>query len=88
MTIQDIGRQAKSAARKLATAPTQQKNQALQCMAEMLLASSNEILDANQQDLEEARQAGLSPAMLDRLMLNPGRLQGIAADLLLCGAIA
>ena len=82
MTIQDTGRRAKSAARRLATAPTEQKNQALQGMAEMLLASSNEILDANQQDLEEARQAGLSPAMLDRLMLNPGRLQGIAADLL------
>jgi glutamate-5-semialdehyde dehydrogenase len=59
-----------------------QKNQALHCMADMLLASASAILDANQQDLAEARNAGLSPAMLDRLMLNPSRLQGIAADLL------
>jgi glutamate-5-semialdehyde dehydrogenase len=82
MTIQEIAERAKSAARSLAVTPTAQKNQALQNMAESLFVSSVEILDANLQDLEEARNAGLPPAMLDRLMLDPARLQGIASDLI------
>jgi glutamate-5-semialdehyde dehydrogenase len=47
-----------------------------------LLTSSAEILEANLQDLAEARNAGFSAAMLDRLMLNQTRLQNIAADLI------
>jgi glutamate-5-semialdehyde dehydrogenase len=81
MTMIELGTRAKTAARSLAIAPTTQKNRALHCMAETLLASSSEILEANLQDLAEARNAGLSPAMLDRLMLNNTRLQDIAADL-------
>jgi glutamate-5-semialdehyde dehydrogenase len=82
MTIDELGKRAKSAARSLAVASASQKDQVLQCMAEIILASSSAILDANLQDLAEARNAGLSPAMLDRLMLNPARLKGIATDLL------
>jgi glutamate-5-semialdehyde dehydrogenase len=81
MTMIELGIRAKTAARSLAIAPTTQKNRALHCMAETLLTSSSQVLEANLQDLAEARSAGLSPAMLDRLMLNNTRLQGIAADL-------
>ncbi len=70
MTIQEIAPRAKSAARSLAVAPTDKKNKALSSMADSLLASSADILEANLQDLAEARNAGLSAAMLDRLMLN------------------
>lgn len=82
MTIQEIAQRAKSATRSLAVAPTNQKNKALSCLADTLLASSVEILEANLQDLVEARNAGLSAAMLDRLMLNQTRLQSIASDLI------
>jgi len=82
MTIQELGQRAKSASRELAVASTAQKNEALHYLAEILLNSSGEILEANQQDLAEARHAGLSTTMLDRLMLNPARLKGIAADLI------
>jgi glutamate-5-semialdehyde dehydrogenase len=81
MTVLETARRAKSAAGILASSPTEQKNQALSCLALALLAASDEILEANLQDLAEARNAGLSPAMLDRLMLNHTRLQSIAADL-------
>jgi glutamate-5-semialdehyde dehydrogenase len=82
MTIQEIAQRSKAAARKLAIAPADQKNQALNCLADTLLASSGEILKANLQDLADARNLGLSAAMLDRLMLNQTRLEGIAADLI------
>jgi glutamate-5-semialdehyde dehydrogenase len=77
----EMGKQARAAARKLGRASSEQKNAALLCLAEALLSSSAEILAANAEDLAAARQAGLSAAMLDRLMLNPERLQGMSADL-------
>jgi len=87
MTIQEIAPRAKSAARSLAVAPTDKKNKALSSMADSLLASSADILEANLQDLAEARNAGLSAAMLDRLMLNQTRLQSIASDLISVAAL-
>ncbi len=81
MNMNEIGKQARQAARLLAIAPTEQKRRALFRLAELLETSSDEILQANQQDLSSAAASGLSPALLDRLMLNPSRLGGIAADL-------
>lgn len=77
----EMGKQAREAARKLGRASSEQKNAVLLCLADALLSSTAEILAANAEDLAEARQAGLSAAMLDRLTLNPERLQGISADL-------
>jgi glutamate-5-semialdehyde dehydrogenase len=81
MNMNELGKKARQAARLLATATTDQKRRALFRLAELLELSSDEILLANQQDLSAAAASGLSPALLDRLMLNPSRLGGIAADL-------
>jgi glutamate-5-semialdehyde dehydrogenase len=77
----EMGKKARQAARKLGRASSEQKNAALLCLADALLSSSAEILAANAEDLAEAREAGLSAALLDRLTLNPERLQSISADL-------
>jgi len=71
---------AKSAARKLAGVSTATKNQALETIAEALFSRQDEILTANQQDVERAADAGLAEAPLNRLKLSPEKLQAIAAD--------
>jgi len=81
MNMMDVGRKARLAARSLARASTHQKNAALESLAQALLRDSGGILAANALDVEQGQRAGLTPALLDRLTLNPARLQGIAADL-------
>lgn len=76
-----MGKRARLAAQALSRATTEQKNLALRCLSERLISAGDAILAANGDDLADAQSNGLSPAMLDRLMLNPSRLQGIAADL-------
>lgn len=70
---------AKNAAPALAAADTALKNRALDAIAHGLEQAEKDILQANSRDLEEARRAGLSPGMLDRLMLNSARLHALAA---------
>jgi glutamate-5-semialdehyde dehydrogenase len=74
------GQAAQAAARKLARLPTQVKNRALLNIAETLETHQEEALAANQQDYETARSEGLNEAMLDRLLLTPERLRGVAKD--------
>lgn len=78
--LDEMGKAAKAASYQLATLSTAEKNRVLMTIAEQLEAQSAEILAANQQDLVDARQNGMSEALLDRLMLNPARLKGIADD--------
>nr|WP_216599377.1 glutamate-5-semialdehyde dehydrogenase [Vibrio hepatarius] len=75
-----MGKAAKDAAFQLATASTAQKNQALAIIADELEANSATILAANAKDIELGREAGLTDALLDRLLLNEDRLTGIAND--------
>lgn len=75
-----MGKAAKDAAFELATASTAQKNQALAIIADELEANSATILAANAKDIELGREAGLTDALLDRLLLNEERLTGIAND--------
>ncbi|SDH68458.1 glutamate-5-semialdehyde dehydrogenase [Vibrio xiamenensis] len=75
-----MGKAAKQAAFTLATASTRQKNLALSLIADELEANAADILDANKKDIELGRQAGLSEALLDRLLLNESRLAAIAGD--------
>ena len=77
----EMGKRARQAADRLAFAPSSQKNAALECMADTLLAHQEAILAANQADLEAGERNGLPAALLDRLMLNPARLAGIVGDL-------
>ncbi|WP_061051510.1 glutamate-5-semialdehyde dehydrogenase [Vibrio mimicus] len=80
MDLTVLGKAAKAASFQLATASTAQKNQALAIMADQLEAQSASILAANAKDIALGREAGLSDAMLDRLLLNESRLQAIAND--------
>lgn len=75
-----MGKAAKDAAFELATASTAQKNQALAIIADELEANAAAILAANAKDIELGRKAGLTDALLDRLLLNEERLTGIAND--------
>jgi len=78
--LEKKGKAVKAASRKLAHLPTEVKNKALLKIAESLILREQEILDANRVDYDEAKAAGMDEAMLDRLMLDSSRLQGIAQD--------
>ncbi|EJG0878402.1 glutamate-5-semialdehyde dehydrogenase [Vibrio parahaemolyticus] len=80
MDLTNMGKAAKDAAFELATASTAQKNQALAIIADELEANSAAILAANAKDIELGREAGLTDALIDRLLLNEERLTGIAND--------
>ncbi|MGZ5392305.1 MAG: glutamate-5-semialdehyde dehydrogenase [Mycobacterium sp.] len=79
--VHDAARRARLAARTLATLPTETKNRALHAAADTVLAQVHQILSANERDLDAARASGTPDAMLDRLALNPQRVDGIAAGL-------
>lgn len=72
---------AKEASAKLALASTRQRNDALQAMADALRAHAAEIIAANEADMEAARKKGTSDAILDRLMLDGGRVEAMASAL-------
>ncbi|MDP2574088.1 glutamate-5-semialdehyde dehydrogenase [Vibrio penaeicida] len=80
MDLTNMGKAAKDAAFYLATASTAQKNQALAIIADELEANEEVILEANAKDIELGREAGLTEALLDRLLLTKERLAGIAGD--------
>ncbi|WP_104401949.1 glutamate-5-semialdehyde dehydrogenase [Vibrio penaeicida] len=80
MDLTNMGKAAKDAAFYLATASTAQKNQALAIIADELEANEQVILKANAKDIELGREAGLTEALLDRLLLTKERLAGIAGD--------
>src|SRR5215813_4958997 len=76
-----LGRLAREAARELPLASTAQKNEALERIAARLEAGSEQIIEANRQDLEAARSKGRDLAFLDRLMLDGLRVAGMARGL-------
>jgi glutamate-5-semialdehyde dehydrogenase len=80
MSLIEMGQRAKAAARQLARATADQKNAALVALADRLWAARADVLAANAIDIEQAKASGLSEALIDRLLLNEKRLQGIAAD--------
>ena len=75
--MEKMGKKAKIAARTLATAGAK-KNEALEAIAAALQANAAKIIAANATDLENGKNNGLSAALLDRLMLNESRIDGIA----------
>ena len=78
--LEEKGKAAKAASKKLAFLSSEIKNRALLNIAEALIDKLNEILIANKIDYEKAKASGMSEAMLDRLMLSPSRLEGMAQD--------
>lgn len=77
----DIGRRAKAAQSKLATASTAAKNAALTGAAASLRRRQNEILSENAKDMAAGEDKGLTQAMLDRLLLNEDRIEAMAQGL-------
>ncbi len=74
------GAAAKTASRRLATLDTAAKNCWLLAVAEALTARQAPVLEANRADYADAKDGGVSDYMLDRLLLTPERLAGMAAD--------
>jgi glutamate-5-semialdehyde dehydrogenase len=79
--VHDAARRARVASRTLATLSTETKNRALRAAADRVLMDAHLIIAGNERDLEKARSAGTPDAMLDRLALNPQRIDGVAAGL-------
>ena len=75
--LQQQGMAAKLATRTLAITGTAKKNEALLAIADILTARQDEWLTANAADIAAAQEAGMRPAMLDRLTLTPARIAGI-----------
>ena len=73
------GQAARAAARKLARLSTAVKDRALFNIADALSAREGEILAANEKDIHAGREKGLSEAVLERLLLDTSRLEGMAA---------
>ena len=83
-----LGKQAKIAARQLAPLASAEKNRALLLMADKLEAKSALLVEENHKDLELAKASGAASALLDRIALNPGRVQAMAQGLREVAALA
>lgn len=77
--MKEIGIKALAAKDFLATVTTDEKNRVLLAIAKALRESSETIISENKTDLENGRKSGLSSGMLDRLMLDESRIEGIAS---------
>lgn len=75
--LEQMGQQAKTASRKL-LGLQQSRNAALLAIARALREQQGNILTANEQDLQQARQNGMSQSLMDRLTLTPERIEGMA----------
>jgi glutamate-5-semialdehyde dehydrogenase len=81
MGITELGRRARLASRRLASASTAEKDAALLTAADLLVERTPEILAANATDTEHAAVGGVEPGPLDRLRLTAGRIAGMADGL-------
>ncbi|WP_114394293.1 glutamate-5-semialdehyde dehydrogenase [Oleisolibacter albus] len=79
--MEDLGRRARGASAVLAIAPSDAKDRALRAAAAAIRTTSAGILAANARDMDAARAKGLSPALLDRLLLTPARVEAMAKGL-------
>jgi len=76
-----LGAAAKQASEQIRLSSSDMRNRALKLMATEIRKAEAEILDANEKDMAAATEKGLSAAMLDRLKLDPSRVEGIASGL-------
>src|ERR1700744_3068102 len=85
--MNDLAMRARAAARVLSLTPTEQKNRALDLMAQAIRANAATILAANAEDVIDAKAAGITSSFLDRLTLTPGRIEGMAEGIAAVRAI-
>ena len=81
LLMRSLGERARAAYRTLAVAASEQKNKALLESAKAIRERLQEIITANETDMASAREAGLGIALLDRLELNPARVEAMAKGL-------
>ena len=86
--IEEMARAAKAASSVVANASVDQRNAALLAIKEAIARDRDAILMANQRDLEQGRLSGLDEALLDRLALNPARLDAVEEGLVQVVALA
>ena len=79
--LEQIGRQAKEAEPFLRTLSGEKKNQVLHQAAENLVKQTNRMLEANEKDMARGRKKGMKAGLLDRLLLTPERIAGMAEGL-------
>lgn len=79
--LKSIGREARNAFEEVSRFGSAARKGAVTSIADELGSGMDDVLAANQKDIEAAQEAGLTPALVDRLTLNPARLEGIIADL-------
>lgn len=77
----ELGSEARKAAKQLRISSEEQRNAAITAMAGEIRSASDAIQSANAIDMEAGKAKGLSPAMLDRLALDAGRIDAVAAGL-------
>lgn len=80
INLVEMGKNAKTASRVLATLKTEQKNSVLHIIADEIEANADFILAQNEKDIAEGKAAGLSQAILDRLLLTEKRVAALADD--------
>jgi glutamate-5-semialdehyde dehydrogenase len=85
--LEEKAKAAKAASRRMAYLSAEVKDKALHNVASDLIAKKDEILSANKTDYHAAHTSGMNAAMLDRLMLDSGRLEAIAKDVLAVAAL-
>ena len=76
--MREVGAKARAAAREIANAPAERKNRALLAAARVLRERADHILAANELDCADARAKDLGPALVDRLTLDPARIEAMA----------
>lgn len=81
LTLEEIGKQAKSAEAVLRVLSTSQKNKALVTAAEDLVANEKALLEANAVDIAQAKENHMAPALVDRLLLTETRIAQMAEGL-------
>lgn len=78
LLIADLASKARRAAQSLKSASYSERQRALHSIADAVESSASAILAANKEDTDRERAAGMSESLLDRLSLNPSRIEGIA----------
>jgi glutamate-5-semialdehyde dehydrogenase len=81
VALAELGRRAKAAARTLATTSTEARDAALATAADLLVARTDDLLAANATDVARAEAAGAAATVVDRLRLDAGRVEAMAAGL-------
>lgn len=76
--LEQLGERAKKASRILNRLGVRKKNEGLEAVAEALVANADKLLQANQLDVQKAREEGMKESLVDRLTMTTDRIEGMA----------